>query len=111
MGCAFQDMMPPKSILWKSTDMQRPIQRVKFTKAIVRHTKIRDKNPSLGYHRFLYSGICSSRYEVSRAIVLFEFRQGFSVLRNPWESCTRKTGPCPKKPLLTDVAVEEGTSP
>ena len=29
--------------------MQRPIQRVKFTKAIARHTKIRDKNPSLGY--------------------------------------------------------------
>ena len=33
--------------------MQRPIQRVKFTKAIARHTKIRDKNPSLGH-------ICSS---------------------------------------------------
>ena len=29
--------------------MQRPIQRVKFTKAIARHTKIRDQNPSLGY--------------------------------------------------------------
>ena len=28
--------------------MQRPIQRVKFTKAIARHTKIRDQNPSLG---------------------------------------------------------------
>ena len=28
--------------------MQRPIQRVKFTKAITRHTKIRDQNPSLG---------------------------------------------------------------
>ena len=28
--------------------MQRPIQCVKFTKAIARHTKIRDKNPSLG---------------------------------------------------------------
>ena len=46
--CVFQDMKPPKSILWKSTDMQRPIQRVKFTKAIARHTKIRDQNPSLG---------------------------------------------------------------
>ena len=42
LGCVFQDMMPPKSILRKSTDMQRPIQRVKFTKAIARHTKIRD---------------------------------------------------------------------
>ena len=29
--------------------MQRPIQRVKFTKVIARHTKIRDPNPSLGY--------------------------------------------------------------
>ena len=41
-------MKPPKSILRKSTDMQRPIQRVKFTKAIARHTKIRDQNASLG---------------------------------------------------------------
>ena len=49
LGCVFQDMTPPKSILGKSTDMQRPIQRVKFTKAVARHTKIRDQNPSLGY--------------------------------------------------------------
>ena len=51
LGCVFQDMDPPKltSILRKSSDMQRPIQRVKFTKAIARHTKIRDQNPSLGY--------------------------------------------------------------
>ena len=28
--------------------MRKPIQRVKFTKAIARHTKIRDPNPSLG---------------------------------------------------------------
>ena len=48
LGCVFQDMKPPKSILRKITDMQRPIQRVKFTKAIARHTKIRDQNPSLG---------------------------------------------------------------
>ena len=46
LGCVFQDMEPPKltSILRKSSDMQKPIQRVKFTKA----TKIRDQNPSLG---------------------------------------------------------------
>ena len=48
LGCVFQDMKPPKSILRKSSDMQKPIQRVKFTKAIARHTKIRDQNPSLG---------------------------------------------------------------
>ena len=47
--CVFQDMKPPKSILRKSSNMQRPIQSVKFTKAIARHTKIRDPNPSLGY--------------------------------------------------------------
>ena len=45
----FLDMKPPKSILRKGTDMPKPIQRVKFTKAIARHTKIRDQNPSLGY--------------------------------------------------------------
>ena len=49
LGCVFQDMKPPKSILRKSTDMQRPIQRVKFTKAIARLAKVRDQNPSLGY--------------------------------------------------------------
>ena len=49
LGCVFHDMKPPKSILRKSSDMQKPIQRVKFTKAIARHTKIRDQNPSLGY--------------------------------------------------------------
>ena len=46
LDCVFQDMTPPKSILQKSTDMPKPIQRVKFTKAIARHTKIRDQNPS-----------------------------------------------------------------
>ena len=49
VGCVFQDVTPPKSILWKSTDMPKPIQRVKFTKAIARYAKIRDQNPSLGY--------------------------------------------------------------
>ena len=49
LGCVFQDMTPPKSILRKSTDMPKPIQRVKFKKAIARHTLIRDQNPSLGY--------------------------------------------------------------
>ena len=42
-------MTPPKSFLRKGTDMPRPIQLVKFTKAIARHTKIRDQNPSFGY--------------------------------------------------------------
>ena len=46
LGCVFQDMTPPKSILQKCTDMRKPIQRVKFTKVIARHTKILDQNPS-----------------------------------------------------------------
>ena len=49
LGCVFHYVSPPKSILRKCTDMPKPIQRVKFTEAIARHTKIRDQNPSLGY--------------------------------------------------------------
>ena len=49
LGCVFQNMTPPKSILRMCTDMRKPIQRLKFTKAIARHTKIRDQNPSLGF--------------------------------------------------------------
>ena len=45
----FQDSTPPKSILQKCTNMPKPIQRVKFTKANAGHTKIRDQNSSLGY--------------------------------------------------------------
>ena len=48
MGCVFEDMKSPKFVLRKSSDMQKSIQRVKFTKANARHTKIRDQNPSLG---------------------------------------------------------------
>ena len=47
LGCVLRNM-PPKSILRKCTDMRKPIQRAKPTKAIARHTKIRDQNPSLG---------------------------------------------------------------
>ena len=48
LGCVFHDLKPPKSILWKSSDMQKPIQCVKFTEHIARHTEIREQNPSLG---------------------------------------------------------------
>ena len=43
LGCVFQDMEPPKSTLRKCNDMPKPIQRVTFTKAVARHTKIRDQ--------------------------------------------------------------------
>ena len=50
VGCAIQDMEPPKSssILRKSSDIRKPIRCVKFTKAVVRHDNILDQNPSLG---------------------------------------------------------------
>ena len=50
LGCVFQDVEPPKSssILWKSSNIQKPIRCVQVTKAVVRHADIRDKNPSLG---------------------------------------------------------------
>ena len=48
LGCVLQEMKP-KPILRKSSDMQKPIQRVRFTKSTARHIKIRDQNPSLGY--------------------------------------------------------------
>ena len=50
LGSVFQDMEPPKlsSILRKNSDVQKPIRRVKFTKALARHTNIQEQNPSLG---------------------------------------------------------------
>ena len=50
LGCVFQDMEPPKSssILRKSSSILKPIRGVQFTKAVLRHAYIRDKNPSLG---------------------------------------------------------------
>ena len=50
LGCVFQDMETPKSssILRKSSDMQKPIRRVKLTKAVAHHADIRDQNPSIG---------------------------------------------------------------
>ena len=50
LGCVFQNLEPPKSssILRKSSSIRKPIQRVKFTKAVLRHADIRDQNPSLG---------------------------------------------------------------
>ena len=50
LGCEFQDMEPPKSttILRKSSNILKPIRCVRFTKALLRHAGIRDKNPSLG---------------------------------------------------------------
>ena len=51
LGCVCQDMEPPKSssTLRKSSNILKPIRCVQFTKGVVRHSDIRDQNPSLGY--------------------------------------------------------------
>ena len=66
LGCVFQDMEPPRlsSILRKSSDMQKPMQRAKFTKAVARHAKNRDQNPSLG---MICRGSVSGGDRVARA--------------------------------------------
>ena len=48
-GCEFQEMEPPKSssIFRKSSNIRKQFRCVRFTEAVVRHTKIRDQNPSL----------------------------------------------------------------
>ena len=51
LGCVFQDMTPAEVYFSGRAQSGRgPIQRVQLTKAIARHTKIRDQNPSLGYN-------------------------------------------------------------
>ena len=49
-GCVFHDVEPPKSssILRKSSNTLKPLRRVQFTKAVLRHANIRDQKPSLG---------------------------------------------------------------
>ena len=47
LGFVFQYIR--RRSLFSGRALPKPIQRVKFTKAIARHTKIRDQNPSLGY--------------------------------------------------------------
>ena len=50
LGCVCQDVEPPKSssISRKRSNMLKPIRCVRFTRAVARHAKIRDLNPSLG---------------------------------------------------------------
>ena len=51
LGCVIQDMEPPKSssiLREEASNIRKSIQRVFFTKAVVRQADIRDQNPSLG---------------------------------------------------------------
>ena len=69
-ACVFQDMTLPKSILRKSTEIRKPIQRVRFTWVIARHAKIRYQNPSFGY-------ICPGELHKRSPIApIFEDRSG-----------------------------------
>ena len=49
LGCVFHDMKPRSLSYGRAQTCRNTIQRVTFTKAIARHTKIRDQNPSLGF--------------------------------------------------------------
>ena len=49
LGCVSQDMEPKSTkILRKSSNISKPIQRVRFTKTVLHFANIRDQNPSLG---------------------------------------------------------------
>ena len=49
LACGFPDLEPKSTtILRKSSNILKPIRCVKFTKAVLRHANIRDRNPSLG---------------------------------------------------------------
>ena len=76
--------------------MPKPIQRVKFTKAIARHTKIRDQNPSLGY-------ICPGEpHERSPNAPKFEDREHPEV-SSSWEMPEVQS-------LINDTSVQHGWS-
>ena len=87
LGCVFQDMEPPKlsSILRKSSYMQKPIQRVKLTKAIARHTKF-----CKGFAAQALGPSCDLIFRKTRA-------RGWSLPEKPWKMCCqgRKYTKCP----------------
>ena len=83
----FQDMKPPKSILRKSSDMKKPIQRVKITKAIARRTKIRDQNSSLGYSEVFKNWMKRSG---SRKFILLEHKIIYFFMNSYWSRDLRE---------------------
>ena len=83
----FQDMKPPKSILRKSSDMKKPIQRVKITKAIARRTKIRDQNSSIGYSEVFKNWMKRSG---SRKFILLEHKIIYFFMNSYWSRDLRE---------------------
>ena len=83
----FQDMKPLKSILRKSSDMKKPIQRVKITKAIARRTKIRDQNSSLGYSEEFKNWMKRSG---SRKFILLEHKIIYFFMNSYWSKDLRE---------------------
>ena len=86
LGWVFQEMEPPKfsTILLNSSDMQKPIHRVKFTKAIARHAKNRDQTPSLGM-------ICHSGKSKVPCVLGAMQVVGGSRDASPWQALRRLT--------------------
>ena len=83
----FQDMKPPKSILRKSSDMKKPIKRVKITKAIARRTKIRYQNSSLGYSEVFKNWMKRSG---SRKFILLEHKIIYFFMNSYWSRDLRE---------------------
>ena len=78
----FYDVEPPKSttILRKSSNMQKPIRCVRFTKAVVRHANIRDQYPSLGT-------MCpGDSHQLNTNWGSVSGRDGMASARCPWSS-------------------------
>ena len=88
LGCVFQDMKPPKSILQKGTDMPKPLQRVKFTKAISRHAKIRDHPHSVTFVQVNLMSVAPTL----RNLRIVQKKRQFGKSKVP----AKQRGSCPK---------------
>ena len=83
LGCVFQDMTPPKSILRKSTDMPKTIQRVKFKKAIARHTKIRSQEET----EWQEQGACAAAWKLPKNVFKLKEHQRATFFSSPGNRC------------------------
>ena len=74
LGCVFQDMEPPKSssILWKSSNVLKPIRCVRFTKAVVGHANMH----TLLFSLFVLGGLIL--HIISKYFTLFARSISFS---------------------------------
>ena len=90
LGRVFHDMKTPKSILRKSSDMQKPIQRVKFTEAVVHVTLTFDT-------KILRSDTFAQVNRISAAPTLQNLRIGLRWRQSGKSKVPAKQrGSCPK---------------